>query len=413
MSRPDFLHPFARPAADAADFITIVGGEGAIVRDSEGNEYVDGLASLWYCNVGHGRTEIAEAAATQMRRLAAFHTFEKFTNPPADRLAGEIVDLAAMGEARVFFTSSGSEAVDSALKIARAAHAVAGEPERTVVISRAPSYHGVTYGGLAATGLPANQAHFGRMLPDVVQVGKDDLDAVAAVFAEQAGKVAAVIAEPVVGAGGVHPPRPGYLAGLRRLCDEHGAWLILDEVVCGFGRLGRWFGAQHYDVRPDLATFAKAVTSGYLPLGGVVVGPAVLEAFDRDQTFVLRHGHTYSGHPTACAAALTNLAILRDEQLPERAPVIGTRLAAGLRAVADDGGVAEVRGDGAVWAVGLDDGLDAVAVRDAMLAEGVIARPIGADTIAFCPPLVITDDQVDRCIDAFGKALASVRAAGP
>jgi putrescine---pyruvate transaminase len=409
--RPPFLHPFARPAS--ADFIDIVEGEGALVRDGAGRTYVDALASLWYCNVGHGRTEIAEAAATQMRRLAAFHTFEKFTNPPADRLAGEIVDLAAMGEARVFFTSSGSEAVDSALKIARAAHAVAGEPERTVVISRAPSYHGVTYGGLAATGLPANQAHFGRMLPDVVQVGKDDLDAVAAVFAEQAGKVAAVIAEPVVGAGGVHPPRPGYLAGLRRLCDEHGAWLILDEVVCGFGRLGRWFGAQHYDVRPDLATFAKAVTSGYLPLGGVVVGPAVLEAFDRDQTFVLRHGHTYSGHPTACAAALTNLAILRDEQLPERAPVIGTRLAAGLRAVADDGGVAEVRGDGAVWAVGLDDGLDAVAVRDAMLAEGVIARPIGADTIAFCPPLVITDDQVDRCIDAFGKALASVRAAGP
>jgi putrescine---pyruvate transaminase len=409
--RPPFLHPFARPAS--ADFIDIVEGEGALVRDGAGRTYVDALASLWYCNVGHGRTEIAEAAATQMRRLAAFHTFEKFTNPPADRLAGEIVDLAAMGEARVFFTSSGSEAVDSALKIARAAHAVAGEPERTVVISRAPSYHGVTYGGLAATGLPANQAHFGRMLPDVVQVGKDDLDAVAAVFAEQAGKVAAVIAEPVVGAGGVHPPRPGYLAGLRRLCDEHGAWLILDEVVCGFGRLGRWFGAQHYDVRPDLATFAKAVTSGYLPLGGVVVGPAVLDAFDRDQTFVLRHGHTYSGHPTACAAALTNLAILRDEQLPERAPVIGTRLAAGLRAVADDGGVAEVRGDGAVWAVGLDDGLDAVAVRDAMLAEGVIARPIGADTIAFCPPLVITDDQVDRCIDAFGKALASVRAAGP
>jgi putrescine---pyruvate transaminase len=406
MQPPTFLHPFAKPAS--TEYIEIVSGSGSLVRDRAGNTYVDAMASLWYCNVGHGRAEIADAVAEQLRTLAAFHTFEKFTNPPADALCEQIAGLAALGEARVFLTSGGSEAVDSAIKIARAAHAVAGEPERTVVISRAPSYHGVTYGGLAATGLPANQAHFGPMLPDVVQTPKDDLDAVRFVFEDRPGQVAAVIAEPVIGAGGVYPPTDGYLAGLRDLCDTQGAWLIFDEVICGFGRLGHWFGAQRYDVRPDLITFAKGITSGYVPLGGVVVGPAVLAAFAHDPGFVLRHGNTYSGHPAACAAGLANLAIVRREGLVERVPAIGKRLSAGLRAVADDGAVAEVRGDGAVWAVGLHPGADASAVRDAMLAHGVIARPIGTDTISFCPPLVITDDEIDQCVQSLAEGLSEV-----
>jgi putrescine---pyruvate transaminase len=407
--RPAFLHPFARPSRE--DFIEVVSGSGATVRDRDGNTYVDAMASLWYCNVGHGRQEIVEAVGAQMRRLAAFHTFERFTNTPTEQLCAELVAIAPMDRARVFLTSSGSEAVDSAIKIARAGHAVAGEPQRTIVISRAPSYHGVTYGGMAATGLPANQAGFGPMLPDVVQTPKDDLDAVTAVFEEHGDRVAAVLAEPVVGAGGVHPPRPGYLEGLRALCDANGAWLVLDEVICAFGRLGQWFGAAHYGVRPDMVTFAKAVTSGYVPLGGVIVGPAVLAAFDHDEGYVLRHGHTYSGHPTACAAGLANLAILREERLLARAPAIGERLSAALRAIADDGAVAEVRGAGAVWAVGLHPDTDAAAVRDAMLPHGVIARPIGTDTVSFCPPLVITDDELDRCADALAKALATVRGA--
>ena len=278
MSVPAFLHPFARPAA--ADFITIVSGKGARVTDDGGREYVDAMASLWYCNVGHGRAEIADAVAAQLRTLGGFHTFERFSNPPADQACEVITDLAPVPGSRVFLTSSGSEAVDSALKIARLAQAVRGEPQRRVVISRHPSYHGVTYGGLAATGLPANQEHFGTMLPDVVQTPKDDLAAVEAVFQQRPGEVAAVIAEPVIGAAGVFPPAPGYMQGLRRLCDEHGAWLILDEVICGFGRLGTWWGSQHYDVRPDLTTFAKAVTSGYVPLGGVLVAPAVREVLE-------------------------------------------------------------------------------------------------------------------------------------
>ena len=403
--KPAFLHPFARPAAE--EFDVIVEGSGATVRDAQGREYVDAMASLWYCNVGHGRREIVDAVATQMRRLAAFHTFERFSNEPADALAEQLRADAPMDGARVFFTSSGSEAVDSAVKIARAAHAVAGRGERRIVVSRVPSYHGVTYGGLALTGLPANQEHFGQMLGDVVQTPHDQLSAVEAVFAERGDHVAAVIAEPIVGAGGVHPPAPGYLQGLRELCDRHGAYLILDEVICGFGRLGRWWGAQHFDVRPDLVTFAKGVTSGYVPLGGVLVGPDVLEPLESDAAFVLRHGHTYSGHPTACAAALANLAVMRDESLLERSAKVGGRLAAGLRTFAQDGRVAEVRGDGAVWALGLHPQQSAAALRDEMMRFGVIARPIGTDTVSFCPPLVISDAELDRCIEAVDRSLAA------
>ncbi|MGH2685869.1 MAG: aminotransferase class III-fold pyridoxal phosphate-dependent enzyme [Actinomycetota bacterium] len=202
-------------------------------------------------------------------------------------------------------------------------------------------------------------------------------------------------------AGGVVPPQPGYLEGLRGLCDEHGALLCLDEVICGFGRLGRWWGADRYGVRPDMVTFAKGVTSGYQPLGGVVLGRAALDPLESDPTFVLRHGHTYSGVPAPTAAAVANIEIIRREGLLERAGSIGERLSGGLR----DLDVAEVRGDGAIWAVGLHDGVDAAAVRDGMMAAGVIARPLGSSTIAFCPPLVISDEDVDRCVAALGSAL--------
>ena len=270
------------------------------------------------------------------------------------------------------------------------------------MISRAPSYHGVTTGALAVTGIAANQEGYGPLLGGVVQVPAHDLDAMARAFAEHPGQVAAVLAEPVIGAGGVLPPRPGELEGLRRLCDEHGALLVLDEVISGFGRLGTWFGAERFGVRPDLVTFAKAVTSGYLPLGGVLVSRRVLDALESDPDLMLRHGHTYSGHPTACVAASTALAITEREGLLEQALKVGDRLARGLRQLP----VAEVRGDGAVWAVALPEGTGALDVRERMMTAGVIARPLGTSTIAFCPPLVITDDQIDHCVDALGSALS-------
>ena len=406
---PATLHPFARPAN--ADYVEIVRGDGAHVWDADGKRYVDALASLWYCAVGHGRTEIADAIAEQARTLAGFHTFEKFTNPPAARLAERLVGLAPMPDARVMFTQSGSEAVDSAIKLARLAHALEGAPERTVLIARTPSYHGVTYGGMTATGLPPNREAFGPGIGDVVHVPYDDLEATRRALEANAGRVAAVIAEPVVGAGGVWPPPDGYLPGVRELCDAHGALLIADEVVCGFGRLGTWWGSQHYGVVPDIATFAKAVTCGYVPLGGVLVGARVRAALEADEGFMLRHGHTYAGHPTACAAGLAALDLIEGEGLLDRAGPVGTRLSKGLDALAEEGLVASVRGAGAVWAVGLHEGDPAPAVRDGMLERGVIARPIGADTIAFCPPLVIDDGDVDACVDALADALRARRAA--
>jgi putrescine aminotransferase len=398
-----FLHPFCRPTRQ--DFIEIVRGEGAIVEDRNGKRYVDGLASLWYMNVGHGRREIIDAVAAQMREIAAYQCFEPFTNGPADRVAERVVDLAPMPDARVFFTSSGSEAVDSAIKLARIAHAQSGHPERNVVISRSRAYHGVTYGGLSAQGLPPNQEGFGPFVEGIVNLPADDLEAVATYMAEHGNEVAAVITEPLQGAGGVYPPPDGYLEGLRRLCDRHGAFLIFDEVICGFGRLGEWFGATYYSVTPDLLTFAKAITSGYVPLGGVIVGPGVRGPLERDDAFVLRHGHTYSGHPTACAAALANLDILANEALLERAPKIGERLGGGLRSLRDDGLLAEVRGEGGVWAAGLHEHHNANVLRDGLLERGVISRAIGTSTLAYCPPLVIADEQIDTLVDTLADVL--------
>jgi putrescine---pyruvate transaminase len=394
---PPFLHPFAKPTRP--QYTVIARGEGALVWDTDGHEYVDAMASLWYCAAGHGRAEIAEAVAAQLRTIEAYSCFDPFSNEPADELAAKLVAMTPIPDARVFFCGSGSEAVDTAMKLARLAHGMAGHPERTLIISRERGYHGTNLGGTSAQGIAPNREGWGPLVPDVVQVPSDDAEALARLMAERGGEVAAVITEPVQGAGGVFPPADGYLAELRRLCDHHGAWLIFDEVITGFGRLGTWFAADHYGVVPDLTTFAKAVTSGYQPLGGVFIGATVRRALESDPSFVLRHGYTYSGHPAACAGGLANVAIMEREGLVERAVSVGKRLGDGLHALAADGTIDHARGDGAVWAAGLRPDQDAVAIRDRMLARGVITRAIGADTLTFCPPLVITDEQIDRIVD--------------
>jgi adenosylmethionine-8-amino-7-oxononanoate aminotransferase len=405
---PSFLHPFARPAATRDFFVDIVAGSGAEVTDAKGNVYVDALGVLWYCNVGHGRPEIAEAVAAQMRTLEVFHTFDRFTNPRADELADRLVGLAPMSDARVFLTSGGSEAVETALKLARIAQAQAGHPERTVVVSRTPSYHGVTYGAMSLTGLPGNQAGFGPLVPDVVQVPYDDSDALDRLVETAQGRIAAVIAEPVIGAGGVYPPPPGYLAVLREWCDRIGAFLIFDEVICAFGRLGAWWAADHFGVCPDMITFAKGVTSGYLPLGGVLVGLAVRAPLESDAEFIFKHGYTYSGHPLPAAAAMANLDIIESEGLLAKAEGIGERLGKGLGDLVDGEHVVGVRGTMGIWAVELAPGFDAPVVRNALLDFGVIARPVGNTVLAYCPSLVITDDQLDRCVDGTRSAVKVV-----
>lgn len=400
-----FLHPFASPTRE--HFVSIARGEGALLWDTDGNEYVDAMASLWYCAVGHGRREIADAVGTQIATLAAYSCFEPFTNPPAEALTERLVGLTPIDDARVFLCGSGSEAIDTAMKLARLAHVMAGNPQRTLVITRGGGYHGTNYGGTSAQGIAPNKEGYGPLLTDVVQVPGHDVEALATLMAERSDEVAAVISEPVQGAGGVHPPQPGYLDDLRRLCDQHGAFLVFDEVITGFGRLGTWFGADHYGVSPDLTTFAKAVTSGYQPLGGVFVGGRVREALESDPSFMLRHGYTYSGHAAACAAGMANLDIMEREGLLGEATRIGERLGGGLHALAADGSIDHARGAVGVWAAGLRPDQNAMTVRDDMLASGVITRAIGPDTLAFCPPLVITDAQIDRIVDALATATAT------
>ncbi len=403
MAVPKLLHPYAYTTRE--DYVTVVGGQGATITDDGGKTYIDALASLWYIQAGHGNEHIIEAVNTQMRKLTTFHTFDRFANEPSEQLAEMIVERSPWDDGRVFLGNSGSEAIDTAMKLARASHVRAGRPERTVIVTRDRGYHGVNYGGTTAQGLPANKEGWGPLLPEVVQVPADDLEATATYFAENGNRIAAFITEPVQGAAGVHPPTDGYLEGLRRLCDQHGAYLVFDEVICGFGRLGTWTAADFFGVTPDIITFAKGVSSGYLPVSGAILSPTVLAPLEAEDSWMLRHGYTYSGHPTSAAAAVANLEVLGDGLL-ERAGHIGDRLSAGLRSLADDGIVADVRGAGAVWAARLGDGVDAVPVRDAMLERGVIPRPIG-DSIAFCPPLVITDEQIDTCVDVLAEVVGS------
>ena len=397
-----FLHPFAKPTRE--EFIGIVRGDGALLYTADGRELVDGMASLWYCAIGHGRQEMADAISQQVSTLEAYSCFDPFTTEPAEQLAEQLRAIGPIPGARVFFTGSGSESIDTAMKLARIAHVQAGQGHRKLIISRGRGYHGTTYGGTSAQGIAPNRENFGPFVDEVVQVPADDAEALATLMAQRGNEVAAVIVEPVQGAGGIYPAVDGYLESVRRLCDQHGAYLVFDEVITGFGRLGRWFAAHHYGVTPDLVTFAKGVTSGYQPLGGVFVGPRPTAALEADETFFLRHGFTYSGHATACAAGLKNLEIIAREGLVDRALHVGSRLSAGLQALADDGSIHHVRGLGGMWAAGLLPDQNAMAMRDAMFDHGVVCRALNADSLLFCPPLVTTDEQVDRIVDAVAVA---------
>ena len=404
MSPHALLHPFAPPAKPESDMINISASVGLHALRRPGTSYIDGLASLWYCQIGHGRAEMADAVAAQMRDLAVYNTFDPFTNPPAARAAEMIVERSPLSDGRVFLGCSGSDAVDTALKLARLYAQRTSGAERQVVITRTNGYHGTNFGGTSAQGIALNREGWGDLVPHFVEVPHDDIEAMATTFAEHGERVAAVISEPVQGAGGVFPPPEGYLTGVRRLCDQHGALLILDEVICGFGRTGEWFGAQTFDVMPDMMTFAKGVTSGYLPLSGVIVSRRVCENLE-EPGFILRTGYTYSGHPTVAAAAVKNMEIIADEGLVQRARHIGRKLVEGLEALASDGLIVSHRGTGAVQAAVLDR--PSMDVRNDMLRRGVIVRPIN-DVLAVCPPLVITDDEIGRIIDTMAESLRSV-----
>ena len=336
MSGSALIHPFSVLAQHENEFIKIVSGEGVMLRDDAGNEYIDALASLWLCQIGHGNRTVIDAITAQLELLQTYNTFAPFSNGPAVEVAEMVRARSQHPDGRVFLGSSGSEAIDTVLKFARRVHQIRGDVDRQIIVRRTGGYHGVNVGGTSVQGLEAIRSGWGDLLPHVVEIPNDDVEPAAQLFAEHGDRIAAVISEPVQGAGGVIPPPDGYFEGLRRLCDEHGALLIFDEVICGFGRTGSWFGGQTFGVTPDMFTFAKGVTSGYLPLSGVVVSREIADLLESDPEKFM-HGYTYSGHPTACAAGVANIGVIESEGLVERASYIGTKMEEGFQALQGDG----------------------------------------------------------------------------
>jgi putrescine aminotransferase len=401
-------HPFANMGRVREHALSIVRGEGAVVWDDDGREYLDPTGGLWFCNVGHGRAEIAEAAARQMRDLAAYHTFGPFTNPRAEELATRIAALSPVEGAKVFLTSGGgSDSIDTAGKLARAYWNVLGRPEKQAIISRSLAYHGVNAYGTSLGGIPANAAAFGRLVLDVEQVAWDDADALAGTVERLgADQVAAFVCEPVVGAGGVLPPPAGYLERVQEICRANDVLLVADEVITGFGRLGEWFGSERFGLQPDLVTVAKGLTSGYAPLGAVIASGRVAEPFWRpDTTENFRHGYTYSGHAAACAVALANLDVIETERLVERVRELEPALDAALRPLEEHELVSEVRTIGLLGGVELAlDGL-ADRVAEEALRRGVIVRALRGTVLQISPPFVISEEQLRTIADVIGESL--------
>ncbi len=394
LDRTHWLHPQGDlgAAPGAVPQLMFSHGRGATLTDVHGRTYVDAMASLWNVNVGYGQDSLAEAAAEQMRALPFSSAYGGFGHGPGARLAARLAELAPGDLQVTFFASGGAEANDTAYKLARLHSRLRGEPGRVKIVSRMRDYHGLTYGATSATGLPAFWKDFEPLAPGFLHAPAPDpyrheadpdgrsAGAAYAAALEQVildagpATVAAVVAEPVQGAGGVIVPPDDYFPLVREICDRHGVLLIADEVITGFGRTGRWFGLQHWDVAPDMMIFAKGVTSGYLPLSGVVLTTEVHEVL-KSLHGALPHGFTYSGHPVACAVALRNLDILEEEDLVARAAEMGARLLAGLERLRRHDIVGHVRGLGLL-----------------------------------SPPLVISAEQVDRVVDVLDRAIGRVAA---
>jgi len=414
-SSPALWNPFASMAAVAGHAVQIVRGQGATVYDAAGRAYLDAIASLWYCNVGHGRAGLGDAAAAQMHKIAAYQIYEVFSNAPAEKLAERVAALAPIAGAKVFFTpGGGSDAVDTAAKLSRAYWRAAGQPAKQVIIGRSHAYHGVNAFGTSLGGIPVNAEAFGPLVPLVEHVPWDDAAALAKLI-DQVGsdRVGAFICEPVVGAGGVYFPPEGYLADVQQVCRDADVLFIADEVITGFGRTGAWFGSDRYGIEPDMMTVAKGLTSGYLPLGAVLASPRVAEPFWHDGSAeIFRHGYTYSGHPAACAVGLANLDILESEQLVSRVRELEPALAAALAPLAAHELVSEVRtGAGLLAGIEIeaaareaDPGL-AARIVTAARERGVITRLLRGVALQISPPFVISAAELHQLAEVLADAL--------
>jgi len=415
MSR--FWHGFADMHTVADAEVVIRSGDGVWIEDTAGNRYLDATAALWYCNVGYGRAEIADAVADQLRRLPAYNPFGAYAPERAIELSERLSALAPIRNAVVFLGSGGSDAVDTAAKLARRYWDVVGKPEKRIVVSREFGYHGMHGWGTSLVGIaPMKSGYGGNFIDEVVNVGSMDVETLGALFAERSGEIAAFIGEPVIGAGGVYPPEDHYWPEVSRLCREHDVLLIADEVITGFGRTGHLWGTQRYGIEPDMITFAKGVSSGYVPLGGVLVGERVRAPFwDEDIAgAVFRHGYTYSGHAGAAAAAMANLDIIEREGLVARVAALEPVLDRAVRRLAAAPGVGEIRTVGLTAAVAFradllaaDPGLPERTVT-AALRHGVATRVLRGHALQISPPFVITEAEIDTMVDGLGAALEDV-----
>ncbi len=405
--------------------------EGMHYFTPEGRPVLDAMAGLWCVNAGHGQPRIVEAIREAAGRLDFVSSF-KMSHPDALRMADALMDLAPAGLEKVFFTNSGSEAVDTALKIARAYHQARGDSRRTKLIGRAKGYHGMGFGGLSVSGIGRQKRDFGPLLGDVAHLplpydaslrfsagqpeqGAHYAEALLQLLdVHDPATVAAVIVEPVTGSGGVYAPPLGYLQRLRELCDRHGVLLIFDEVITGFGRVGESFAAQAFGVTPDLMTLAKGLTNGAVPMGGVLVSGAVYEAFMQGpaSAIELMHGYTYSAHPLACAAGLATLAVHEELGINAHVRTVAPLWQGTALALREQPWVQDVRAIGLLCAVELHSRDGAPGARGAEVARhcfdaGVLVRASG-DTIVLSPPLVVSAEQIGLIFDTLRQALERV-----
>lgn len=435
-----YLHPFTDHKELAAEQSRIITrADGVYIYDAEDNRILDAMSGLWCVNLGYGRNELVDAAAAQLKELPYYNSFFQCAHPPAIELARLLSEVTPAQFKRVFYTGSGSEAIDTLIRVIRRYWELCGQPERTTIIARHNAYHGSTVAGTSLGGMKAQRKQGGPWVPDIAHIaqpywfGSDrglSPDEFGLWAARELGReidrlgpmnVAAFVAEPIQGAGGVIIPPATYWPEVARICRERDILLVTDEVICGFGRLGAWFGAEHYGLEPDLMSFAKGVTSGYLPLGGVMIGDRVADVLiDKGGEFF--HGYTYSGHPASCAVAVAAIETMQRERIVDRVrDDLGPYLQQRWSTLGEHPLVGEVRMTGLMGAIELvankaslerfDEKLGAGTVcRDICVRNGLVMRAVG-DTMVIAPPLVLTHAEADELVTLAWKSLDMTQAA--
>jgi len=425
LDKKHFIHPTSslKEQQEKGPAIIFQKGEGVFLTDVNGKKYLEGMSSLWNVNIGYGRKELAEAAKQQMEQLAYSSCFATFSNEPAIRLAEKVAELTPGDLSGVFFTSGGSESNDTAYKLVRNYWKLKGQPQKNKIISRNAAYHGVALGSTSATGIEVFQNFTTVKAPGFIHIEPLSTDALKeAIAKEGADTIAAFIAEPIQGAGGVITPPEGYFEEVRRICDEHDILFIADEVITGFGRTGKMFACEHWGVVPDVMLIAKGITSGYQPLGAVVFREKIHQELIDLTEGVLLHGFTYSGHATACAVALKNIEIIQKEELVENSRKMGTYLLEGLKNLEQEIDiVSDVRG------LGLIAGIEIVRnkqtkerfevkmsqrIIEEARSRGLILRNVvfgDMDTIVFCPPLIINKGEIDELLSILRSSILEAK----